>query len=51
VKRERNRLSPKVASVVEAMSPAYSAKSDPLGMYTGRPVEPLVKPVQDADDL
>ncbi len=24
---------------------------DPLGSYTGRPMEPGEKPVQDADDL
>ena len=24
---------------------------DPLGSYTGRPVDPMEKPVQDADDL
>jgi hypothetical protein len=25
--------------------------SDPFGSYTGRPVDPNDKPVQDADDL
>lgn len=25
--------------------------TDPLGSYTGRPEDPLEKPVQDADDL
>lgn len=25
--------------------------TDPFGSYTGRPVEPDDKPVQDADDL
>ncbi len=25
--------------------------TDPLGMYTGVPQEPLEQPVQDADDL
>lgn len=25
--------------------------SDPFGSYTGRPVEPNERPVQDADDL
>lgn len=24
---------------------------DPMGSYTGRPVDPNEKPVQDADDL
>lgn len=25
--------------------------TDPFGSYTGRPIDPLEKPVQDADDL
>ena len=25
--------------------------TDPMGSYTGRPVDPLDTPVQDADDL
>ena len=25
--------------------------TDPLGSYTGRPIDPQEKPVQDADDL
>lgn len=25
--------------------------TDPFGSYTGRPIEPLERPVQDADDL
>ena len=24
---------------------------DPQGSYTGRPIDPMEKPVQDADDL
>ena len=28
-----------------------SIHTDPLGMYTGVPENPLDKPVQDADDL
>lgn len=27
------------------------AHSDPLGSYTGRPIDPHETPVQDADDL
>lgn len=26
-------------------------RTDPMGSYTGRPADPLEKPVQDADDL
>ena len=25
--------------------------TDPMGSYTGRPADPLDKPIQDADDL
>lgn len=25
--------------------------TDPFGSYTGRPIDPYEKPVQDADDL
>ncbi len=28
-----------------------SSSFDPEGMYTGKPVDPDEKPVQDADDL
>jgi len=31
--------------------PLRSKKTDPQGSYTGCPVNPLEKPVQDADDL
>lgn len=27
------------------------SKQDPLGMYTGKPIDPDEVPVQDADDL
>ena len=26
-------------------------ETDPLGSYTGKPSDPMEKPVQDADDL
>ena len=25
--------------------------TDPFGSYTGRPVDPMERPIQDADDL
>lgn len=31
--------------------PAPPIVTDPNGSYTGRPVDPAEKPVQDADDL
>ncbi|WP_312636547.1 hypothetical protein [Oscillibacter sp.] len=34
-----------------SMTDLSSQQTDPLGSYTGRPVDPLDPPVQDADDL
>ena len=34
-----------------AMNQFTAAKTDPMGSYTGRPVDPYDTPVQDADDL
>ena len=33
------------------MSQITAAKTDPLGSWTGRPLDPYEVPVQDADDL
>lgn len=33
------------------MKDKEKVSTDPLGSYTGRPEDPLEKPVQDADDL
>lgn len=33
------------------MSQFTAAKTDPLGSWTGRPLDPYEVPVQDADDL
>lgn len=33
------------------MSQFTAAKTDPLGSWTGRPLDPCEVPVQDADDL
>jgi hypothetical protein len=38
----------RVAKVVKAMAPS---KSDPSGSFTGKPLDPHEKPVQDVDDL
>lgn len=34
-----------------ALSHMTAAKTDPNGSWTGRPLDPYEKPVQDADDL
>ena len=33
------------------MKSNFKSQNDPLGAYTGNPVEPYEMPVQDADDL
>jgi hypothetical protein len=38
----------RVAKVIEGLCPS---KDDPSGSYTGKPVNPHEKPVQDSDDL
>ncbi len=40
------KLSKKVASLI-----GLASKSDVNGSYTGKPLNPKEKPVQDADDL
>lgn len=35
----------------ENMTDFRADQTDPQGSYTGRPVEPYEKPVQDVDDL
>lgn len=34
-----------------SLSQMTAAKTDPNGSWTGRPLDPAEKPVQDADDL
>lgn len=38
----------RVQAVVSALKPS---KDDPNGSYTGKPLDPNEKPVQDSDDL
>jgi hypothetical protein len=38
----------RVQSVVNAVKPSID---DPAGSFTGKPLNPAEKPVQDADDL
>lgn len=40
-----------IMNKVEEMIDMQASKTDPLGSYTGVPVDPDEKPVQDADDL
>lgn len=36
---------------VTPLAPSGPSKTDPLGMYTGVPLDEDERPVQDADDL
>jgi hypothetical protein len=38
----------RVGMVISTLQPS---KEDPLGSYTGKPVNPNEKPIQDSDDL
>ena len=41
----------KIMNKVEEVIDNTPSKTDPLGSYTGLPVNPDERPVQDADDL
>ncbi len=50
----RDRKKPLVPIVPEGVSDMIrfpSSRTDPDGWYTGNPLNPFEKPVQDADDL
>ncbi len=36
---------------VSPLTPEPPSPTDPQGSYTGKPMDPLERPVQDADDL
>jgi hypothetical protein len=38
----------RVAKVIQSVKPSID---DPSGSYTGKPINPNEKPVQDSDDL
>ena len=40
-----------IKHAVERILARRPSNTDPYGSYTGRPVDPKEKPVQDADDL
>lgn len=47
LEQKKERIEKIVNEIVNVKSP----KTDPQGMYTGVPINPYEKPVQDADDL
>jgi hypothetical protein len=38
----------RVAKILQSITPV---RDDPSGSYTGKPIDPTEKPVQDSDDL
>ncbi|WP_295764308.1 hypothetical protein [uncultured Oscillibacter sp.] len=48
---EGRRQSDKPMEKAKEMSRFTAAKTDPMGSWTGRPLDPYEVPVQDADDL
>lgn len=46
-----HRLEDKPMQKAKELSQFTSAKTDPMGSWTGRPLDPYEVPVQDADDL
>lgn len=49
--QKKNNINNKAQAVVRAYLSSDMQKTDPLGSYTGKPVDKYEKPVQDADDL
>lgn len=41
----------RIEKIVNEIANVKSSKTDPQGMYTGVPINPYEKPIQDADDL
>ncbi len=52
-KKDKKEISPKekVQNTIAHLQGEMISYSDPLGSYTGRPLEDYETPVQDADDL
>lgn len=45
------RKNSKAKRIIRPISPMKSSQTDPMGMYTGVPINKNERPVQDADDL
>ena len=48
---DRKKHDPKTEAVIRSYAEQRDRQADPGGSYTGRPINPKEKPVQDADDL
>lgn len=51
MKKATEKKKREIMNKVEEVIDTTPSKTDPLGSYTGLPVNPNEKPVQDADDL
>ena len=45
------KINEKAGAVAKAYVSSEMLKTDPMGSYTGKPIDKFSKPVQDADDL
>lgn len=45
------KINEKAGAVAKAYLSSEMLKTDPMGSYTGKPLDKNTKPVQDADDL
>lgn len=48
---KKQEIKEKAEAVAKAYLSSDMLKTDPLGSYTGKPLDKYDKPVQDADDL
>lgn len=49
--KKKKKLRPKAKQLLESITDLPASPTDPAGSYTGRPIDPAERPVQDADDL
>ena len=50
-KSKIKKINEKAGAVAKAYLSGEMLKTDPMGSYTGKPIDKYDKPVQDADDL
>ena len=51
MKEKQKKQEPRPMQMARERSQLTAAKTVPQGSWTGRPLDPYEKPVQDADDL
>ena len=51
MKEKQKKQEPRPMQMARELSQLTAAKTDPMGSWTGQPLDPYEVPVQDADDL